>query len=163
MESKVEETVDISDIARNDNHDGFDFRKQLLEVVENEWSVARTNNLDKKKKPKKNGNVGKKGVRNFRSVDMLNECILEDQTVVDEQSEMIKTNRKHEMQEFITEHEKIMKEKGHCKKDGKLDGSMKAHCRRFFTYFDTAMHGNSDKNYFDIVGYKTFLQNKEED
>ena len=53
MESKVEETVDISDIARNDNHDGFDFRKQLLQAVENEWAKASTNNLEKKKKPKK--------------------------------------------------------------------------------------------------------------
>ena len=53
MESKVEETVDISDIARNDNHDGFDFRKQLLQAVQNEWAKASTNNLEKKKKQKK--------------------------------------------------------------------------------------------------------------
>ena len=34
MESKAEDNRDISDIARNDNHDAFDFRKQLMQVVE---------------------------------------------------------------------------------------------------------------------------------
>ena len=71
MESKAEDNRDISDVARNDNHDAFDFRKQFIQAVESEWAKASTNNLEKKNK-QKNGYVGKKGVRNFQSVDVLN-------------------------------------------------------------------------------------------
>ena len=52
--------------------------------------------------------------------------------VVDEKSEIIKSNRKIKINEFMNDYEEIMKEKGHCKDDGKLDDSMKAYYRRFF-------------------------------
>ena len=62
---------------------------------------------------------------------MLNECVLKDQMVVDERSEIIKSKRKMKIDSFTNDYEKIMNEKGHCKDNGKLDGSLKAHYRRF--------------------------------
>ena len=83
-------------------------------------------------------------------MDLLNDCVLEDQMVVDEKSEINTSDRKTKIDEFMNGHEEIMKEKGHCNDDSKLDGLMKAHYRRFFLQFDIIKHGMCDVNYFNI-------------
>ena len=166
MESNVMESAANSDSGDNVNNPGIDIRSQLMKAMESQWAKASSVSLEKKKnKGKKSKGSKKSGSannRNFRSVDMLNECVLEDQMVVDEKSEIIKSKRKMKIDSFTNDYEKIMNEKGHCKDDGKLDGSYKAHYRRFFMCFDTVMDGNSDKNYFDIEEHKLFIQNNTE-
>ena len=65
-------------------------------------------------------------------MDLLNDCVLEDQMVVEEKSKTIKSIIKTIIDEFMNSYEKIMKEKGHYNDDGKLDSSMKAYHRRFY-------------------------------
>ena len=166
MESNVTESAAHSDSVDNVNNPGIDIRSQLMKAMESQWAKASSVSLEKKKnKGKKSKGSKKSGSannRNFRSVDMLNECVLEDQMVVDEKSEIIKSKRKMKIDEFTNDYEKIMDEKGHCKDDGKLYGSYKAHYRRFFMHFDTVKHGKCDKNYFDIEEHKLFIQNNTE-
>ena len=67
----------------------------------------------------------------FKTVEFLYDCLLKDQVVVDEASEILKLNRKNKIDDFMDGCEEIMMERGHCNDQGKLDVSMKAHFRRF--------------------------------
>ena len=82
-------------------------------------------------------------------MDLLHDCLLVDQAVVDKKIEIFKCDRKIKLDELMNRYEEITKEKGHCNDDGKLDGSMKAHYRRFLMCFDTTKHGKCINNYFD--------------
>ena len=98
MESNVAKSQINSDPVDNANSNVFDFRSQLMIDVESEWAKTSTNTLEKKKlkriKGKANNKCATASSRNFQSVDLLNDCVLEDQMVVDEKSEIIKSNRK---------------------------------------------------------------------
>ena len=63
-------------------------------------------------------------------MNFLHDCYLEDQDVTDEENEMLKCNRKDKI-EFLNACEETLMAKGHFNDEGKLDGSTKAHCRRF--------------------------------
>ena len=52
-----------------------------------------------------------------------------------------------------------MIEKAHYNDKGKLDGPMKAHFRRVFMFFDTAMNGKFEKNHFGTDQHKSFTHN----
>lgn len=102
--------------------------------------------------------VGKIGCRKFQTVNLLHECLLEDQKVVDEASELLKKQRKNKVDAFLEGFEKIMNEKRLCD-DGKLDGSMKAHYRRFFMCFDIVTHGATNCNFFNIEEHNALIHN----
>jgi len=139
-----------------------DFKSVMKIAVENEWAKANSKSLQKKKSKKNNektrNKVSKIGNRKFQTVNLLHECLLEDQKVVDEASELLKQQRKNKVDAFLEGFEKIMDEKRFCN-DGKLDGSMKAHYRRFFMYFDTVTHGETNRDFFNIEQYKLFIHN----
>ena len=80
----------------------------------------------------------------------MHECLLEDQEVVDEESELLKFDSKNKIGSFMEGYEEITTKRRHCNDKGKLDGSMKAHCRRVFIHFDTIMRGKYERNYFEI-------------
>ena len=127
MEANGTKSLIDSEYLDNANKIVFDFRSQLINAVEIEWAKTNTNTLENNKLKRNKGKVKKKQCgsgnnRNFRSVDVLNDFVLEDQMVVDEKSEIIKSNRKIKIDEFTNGYEEIMKERGHCKDDGKLDG-----------------------------------------
>ena len=58
---------------------------------------------------------------------MLNDYLLEDQEVIDEESELLKLRRKNKIDAFADGHEEMLLDNGHCKDKVKIDGSMKAH------------------------------------
>ena len=101
--------------------------------------------------------------RQFKSVNLLDDCFLEDQEVIDEESENLKTIRKHKVDDFTNEYETILNERGFCDEKGKYDSSLKAHARRYFLYFDTAKHGKDSKDYFDAAQYRQFLEGDKSD
>ena len=142
--------------------DTEDFKSVVKIAVENEWAKANANSLHKKKSKKKNeksrNKVGKMGSRKFQTVNLLHECLLEDQKAVDEASELLKQQRKNKVDAFLEGFEKIMNEKRLCN-DGKLDGSMKAHYRHFFMCFDTVTHGETNRDFFNIEECNVLMHN----
>ena len=154
MDNNTANPLTTSDAVSIETEDYYDFRSKLKLAVEIKWAKTHTNILEKKKTKRKKGKAAKKHATSsswkFQSVNLLHECLLEDQEIVDKESEMLKFNKKNKIDEFMDGHEEIMKETGHCNNQDKLDGSMKAHCRRVFMKFDTVTHGKSKKNYFDI-------------
>ena len=117
MESDVAAAPANPDIVDNVHQNGFDIRMKLNKTVQSEWAKTSSNVLEKKKNKRKSGKGSKKkgsaNVRNFQSLDMLNDCVLEDHMVVDEKSEIIKNNRKIKIDIFTNGYEKIMDAKGH--------------------------------------------------
>ena len=98
MELEVAESPANSDSVDNGNKNAFDFKRQLMIAVEKQQAKTSSDSLEKKKNKRKKGKGSKKcasaSSRNYRSLDMLNECVLEDQMLADEKSEIIKSNRK---------------------------------------------------------------------
>ena len=71
----------------------FDFSRDCMVVVVSEWAKTNTNTLDKKKvkrRGKINKNYGTSSSRQFKTFDLLHNCLLNDQVVVDEASEILK-------------------------------------------------------------------------
>ena len=69
--------------------------------------------MNKKKRGKTTKKSSTSSSWQFKTVNLLHDCLLEDQVVVDEASEMLKSNRKNKIDAFIDGREKIMTEKGH--------------------------------------------------
>ena len=88
MELEVAESQANSDSAENGNKNAFDFKRQLTIAVEKQWAKTSSDSLERKKNKRKKGKGSKKyasaNSRNYRSLDMLNACVLENQMVVDE-------------------------------------------------------------------------------
>ena len=86
-------------------------------VVVRKWAKTNTNTLDKKKQKNKRGKINKNSGTSsswqFKTFDLLHDCLLNDQVVVDEASEMLKSNRKNKIDAFMDGREKIMTERGH--------------------------------------------------
>ena len=136
METNVAKPRTSSHSVCEDTEDLYDFKRQLKLKLESEGAKTNSNSLEKKKSKRDKGKSIKKGItssgRRCRSVGVLYDCDLEDLAVVDEESEILKCNRKNKIDKFLNGYEKMMKDYGHCNKDDdKLDGSVKAHYRRF--------------------------------
>lgn len=82
---------------------------------------------------------------------MLDDCFLEDQEVIDEESNNMKNSMKRKVDEFVIEYERILNERGYCDEKGKYDSTLKAHVRCCFLHFTTAINGKDSKDYFNAA------------